>query len=126
MTALNISCNNLTNDATDMSGVTAVANAITGMGALKFLNVSANGLLANSAPALGDAIKNHKSLQRLDVSKNTLGTKGVRIIFDAANVGVFRVLYASHNAVSKKGRADIGEAMVLRAPEPRLRFDIAF
>jgi hypothetical protein len=63
MTELNIADNKLTlnasgNDAyDDMSGVTAVANTISGMGALTSLNLSLNGLEAEGAKIVAEAVK---------------------------------------------------------------------
>jgi hypothetical protein len=55
--------------STDISGIIALADAISDMGALTSLNMSANGLKgAEAGKALGDAIAANTVLKELDIS----------------------------------------------------------
>jgi hypothetical protein len=71
MTELNIDSNNLSSYGKDMSGVTAVANTISGMGTLYKLILKDNRLAtAEAGEALGEALKGNTVLKELDISGN--------------------------------------------------------
>jgi hypothetical protein len=54
---LNIADNDLTDYGTDVSGVAAIADVIPGMGAMTSLNLASNGLGAEGAKIVAEAIK---------------------------------------------------------------------
>jgi hypothetical protein len=74
ITKLNIASNTLGYDSdgrANMSGVTALADAMPDMGALLSLNLSKNALLTKEAgKVLGDLLKGNSILKELDVSSN--------------------------------------------------------
>jgi Ran GTPase-activating protein (RanGAP) involved in mRNA processing and transport len=77
MTELNIAGNTLTLNASrtaydDMSGVTAVAKAISGMGALTQFDISKNNIRAEGGKVLAEALKCNHVLTAINISSNNL------------------------------------------------------
>jgi hypothetical protein len=96
-----------------VTGVTALANAIPGMGALTSLNMSANGLKgAEAGKVLGDAIAANTVLKELDISggERNLESQQCDVEFvqtfsiGLRDNGALTSLNVSNNNLTKYGR----------------------
>jgi Ran GTPase-activating protein (RanGAP) involved in mRNA processing and transport len=108
ITELNISSNFLVINSdygNDTSGVIAIVDAISDMGALTSLNMSANGLKgAEAGKALGDAIAANTVLKELDISGSEYDSRKCDVEF----VQTFAVGLRDNGAMTRLNLSDNG------------------
>jgi hypothetical protein len=73
ITELNIADSILTSGGTDMSGIVALADAISDMGALLKFDISNNSLYATGTKALAEGLKGNQRMTKLNMSSNDMG-----------------------------------------------------
>jgi hypothetical protein len=124
MKEFNIAGNELTLNASgsahdDMSGVTAVANTISGMGAMTKFDISSNDFHAEGGKALAAGLKGNQVITELNISSNKLNsfrgdTCGVIAIADVIpDMGALTSLNLATNIFGVEG------AKIIAAVLPR-------
>ena len=83
LTSLSLASNNLTNYGTEMSGIKAIADALSINASLTVLDLSRNGLGSKGGKALAPAIAASASLTELTIYGNSIGNDGAQAIADA-------------------------------------------
>ena len=96
-------------------GVTALANAIPGMGALLLLNLASNDLRAEGTKLLAAALKGNQIMTELNISSNRMtcgrDISGVVALADVIpDMGAMTLLNARDNYIEGEGKRALQQA----------------
>jgi Ran GTPase-activating protein (RanGAP) involved in mRNA processing and transport len=99
-----------------MSGVTALAEAVSASSTLRKLAAGYNSLGQNAGRALGEAAARSKHLTELDVSGNLVGLQGGRAICEAVHANLLLVrVDLRFNSLDARTRDELQAAVEARS-----------
>ena len=79
---------------------------------LSLLSIAVGTIAFWSALGLADVLKVNSSLQRLNITYNGIGAKGIRYLADALKVNMSLLeLVITHNSIGAEGAVKLGESI---------------